>query len=146
PPVGAGSIRRIAGLALVLLVGPLLPALPAKAALPVVNGRIAFTGSSGVGVVNPDGVDPHDVVTADGGEDPAWSPDGQTLAFQTNAGGDFDILSVPADGSGSPTPLTFGTSNDVDPAYSPDGTRLAFASDRTGDNEIFVKTFGGSLV
>src|SRR5205085_8710211 len=62
------------------------------------------------------------------------------------AGGDFDILSVPADGSGSPTPLTFGTSNDVDPAYSPDGTRLAFASDRTGDNEIFVKTFGGSLV
>src|SRR3954467_12535285 len=123
PLVGASVIRRIAGLALLLLVGPLLPALPAHADEPVVNGRIAFTGMAGIGVVSPDGVNPHDISTAAGGENPAWSPDGGRIAFQTSADGDFDIRSVPADGSGSSTPLTFGAANDIDPAYSPDGTR-----------------------
>src|SRR5207237_264173 len=139
-------VRRLVGPTLVLLVAPLLTAPPARAAGTVVNGRIAFTGSGGIGVVNPDGVNPHPVATAAGGENPSWSPDGQRIAYQTDAGGDFDIMSVAADGSGSPVPLTFGISNDIDPAYSPDGTRLAFASDRTGDNELFVKTLGGSLL
>ncbi len=129
-------------LAAVCLILPLLHSVPA-ASDSIVNGHLAFGGPSGVGVVNPDGIGPHAITAGAEDANPSWSPGGQRIAYQSNAGGNFDIYGITADGSGSPTHLTFGRANDIDPAFSPDGQRLAFSSDRTGDNELFVKTLGG---
>lgn len=56
--------------------------------------------------------------------DPAWSPDGQTLAF----GHDFDIWTLPASG-GTPVRLTTDSEFDFGPCWSPSGDRIAFERD-----------------
>jgi Tol biopolymer transport system component len=56
--------------------------------------------------------------------DPAWSPDGSTIALTTPAG---QIALVGADGSGSPLTPPPGAARA--PAWSPDGTRLAYIAD-----------------
>ena len=62
---------------------------------------------------------------------PAWSPDGQQIAFTRNEDvGEFttfsddDVFVMDADG-GNVRRLTRGDA-DVDPAWSPDGTEIAF--------------------
>jgi len=77
--------------------------------------------------------------------DPAWSPDGQTLAFvRLNAGPGESIYVVKADGSGlrnlTPKPVGAHTA----PAWSPDGRKLAFVSDRDGNSEVYVMNANGS--
>ncbi|HLQ66817.1 MAG TPA: BamA/TamA family outer membrane protein [Candidatus Limnocylindrales bacterium] len=62
---------------------------------------------------------------------PAWSPDGQSVAFSgmTPAGQSDLYLFRPA--TGELTRLTNDDYADGDPTWSPDGTTIAFASDRT---------------
>ena len=60
---------------------------------------------------------------------PAWSPDGQRIAFQGYRDGGYDIWAVAPDGSGLHQ-LTWGPYDDREPAWSHDGKRLAFSSDR----------------
>ena len=77
--------------------------------------------------------------------DPAWSPDGQKLAFvRLNAGLGEPIYVVKADGSGlrNLTPKPVGAY--ADPAWSPDGRKLAFVSDRDGNSEVYVMNANGS--
>jgi WD40-like Beta Propeller Repeat len=69
---------------------------------------------------------------------PAWSPDGQAVAFVSNRDGNPEIYAMNADGSGQtrltdPSRLASGAraaSNDS-PDWSPDGQRIAFASNRS---------------
>jgi len=61
---------------------------------------------------------------------PAWSPDGQWIAFQGYRAGGYDIWVVAPDGSGQRT-LTTGPFDDREPAWSHDGSRVAFSSDRS---------------
>jgi Tol biopolymer transport system component len=75
--------------------------------------------------------------------DPAWSPDGRTLAFvRLNAG--RGVYVVNADGSGlrNLTPKPVGAY--ADPAWSPDGRTLAFVNDRGGNSEVYVMNVKGS--
>jgi Tol biopolymer transport system component len=75
--------------------------------------------------------------------DPAWSPDGRTLAFvRRNAG--HGVYVAKADGSGlrNLTPKPVGTY--AAPAWSPDGRKLAFVSDRDGNSEVYVMNADGS--
>lgn len=66
---------------------------------------------------------------------PAFSPDGQWIAYDSDAaGGNFDIWVMRADGS-DPRRLTTDRARDVSPAWSPDGKRIAFMSSR--DNPEF---------
>lgn len=57
---------------------------------------------------------------------PAWSPDGQKLAFASDRDGDRDIYVVDANGSNL-TNLTNDNDRDGEPDWSPDGTQLAFS-------------------
>lgn len=74
---------------------------------------------------------------------PAWSPDGQTIAFASDRGGSMDIWLMDADGI-NPRKMTDGTGNNTKPAWSPDGSMIAFVSDRGGNNDIYTIHLDGS--
>jgi Tol biopolymer transport system component len=65
-----------------------------------------------------------------------WSPDGKTLAFTGERGGNFDIYTVPVAG-GEQTRLTTAEGLDDGPEYSPDGAYIYFNSERTGHMQIW---------
>ena len=65
------------------------------------------------------------------------APDGRRVVFVA-ASHDFDLLSVPLDGS--PMQPLYGTRrSEFDPAWSPDGDQLAYSTDRTGSSEIWLR-------
>lgn len=68
---------------------------------------------------------------------PAWSPDGRTIAYQGYRDGGYDVWIVNPDGTGQ-RQLTWGPWDDREPAWSHDGTRIAFSSDRAGDGSYDV--------
>jgi TolB protein len=74
---------------------------------------------------------------------PAWSPDGEKIAFTSYRRGipDIEILSR-IDNRQYPFERAGGTT--TTPAWSPDGSKIAFASSRDGsDTEIYVADWNG---
>ncbi len=77
------------------------------------------------------------------GREPAWSPDGQRIAFTSSAfEGNDEVYLINADGTGMRR-LTEHKKIDQHPAWSPDGLRLVMASERFGGQELLVA--GGDL-
>lgn len=77
---------------------------------------------------------------------PAWSPDGSKIAFNTNRdGGDFEIYVMNPDGTGLRR-LTTSPGEDSGPVWSPDGSKIAFQSRRDGDLEIYRMNADGTGV
>ena len=74
----------------------------------------------------------------------AWSPDGRTLAYQSDERGNDDIWVLQVAG-GPPVNLTADhIGRDANPVWAPDGTRLAFESDRDGGGLFIVPASGGA--
>ncbi|MBL8212495.1 MAG: TolB family protein [Bryobacterales bacterium] len=65
-----------------------------------------------------------------------WSPDGRTLAFCANRGGNFDLYAISTEG-GEERRLTAHAGYDDGPDYSPDGKWIYFNSDRSGSWDIW---------
>lgn len=72
-----------------------------------------------------------------------WSPDGKTLAFCGERGGEFDIYTVSVNG-GSETQLTNAKGLDDGPDYTADGQWIYFNSDRTGQMHVWRMKPNGS--
>lgn len=68
---------------------------------------------------------------------PAWSPDGRSLAFQSYRDGNYNIWIVDADGSGL-RQLTTGPFDHREPRWSPDGTRIVCSPDAGGSYGIYL--------
>jgi dipeptidyl aminopeptidase/acylaminoacyl peptidase len=80
-------------------------------------------------------------------QNPAWSPDGTRIYFDSNRTGDFEIYSMRADGS-DVRRLTDHPALDAIPVPSPDGRQILFTSDRTGaaDRRLYIMNVDGTGV
>ena len=72
-----------------------------------------------------------------------WSPDGKTLAYCAERGGEYDIYTIPVVG-GAETRLTSAKGLDDGPDYSPDGKWIYFNSERSGRMQIWRMHADGS--
>ena len=110
-------------------------------------GSVRDSDNHDVYVMNADGSNEIRLTTSlDYDDQPAWSPEGSTLAFMTNRDGNFEIYSMPGVG-GIPTRLTNNPAADGFPAYSPDGTKIAFVRGdlrNPSTFEIWVMNANGS--
>ena len=59
--------------------------------------------------------------------DPAWSPDGRSIAFSSTRAGVTQIYVMNADGAGAARRVSNATADASEPTWSPDGRRIAFA-------------------
>ena len=76
---------------------------------------------------------------------PAWSPDGNRIAFLAERANQTDLYVMDADGT-SRRQLTATPAQEGAPAWSPDGTLIAFESDRDGNMEIYLMDASGQNV
>lgn len=76
---------------------------------------------------------------------PAWSPDGSRILFDSNRDGNWEIYSMSTDGTDVQR-LTHHESTDLHADWSPDGGWIVFRSDRDGDPELYIMSKDGSEV
>jgi len=76
-------------------------------------------------------------IGADGALYPAWSPNGEVIAFEADLEGGNQVGLVPLDGD-PPTLLTSGPGWSRFPCWGADGFLVAFQSDRSGWFEIYT--------
>ena len=74
--------------------------------------------------------------------DAAFSPDGRSIAYASDRGGNFDIWVQSLDG-GQPRQLTHSPAQDTQPAWSPDGKRIVFRSEQNQGGLFRVSAEGG---
>jgi len=129
----------------------------ARAATPVANGGFAWVDPSArIVTALPDGANGVRVSHGPGKDlDPAFSPDGSKIAFDSTRTGAGDIYVVNADGS-NVVRLTTAPAGESQPTWSPDGTQIAFtrcgktachiwAMTSAGANQHPVTNRGGAL-
>ncbi|MBL8162135.1 MAG: PD40 domain-containing protein, partial [Anaerolineae bacterium] len=81
--------------------------------------------------------------------EPAWSPDGQKIAFSSERDGFYAIYTMNADGTNQRRLTENKPLGDNDPTWSPDGDHIAFirwiaeASDRGISKRLYVMTSDG---
>jgi len=98
-------------------------------------------------VINVDGTGLTNLTNDPGfdGWRPAWSPDGQQIAFFSTRDDPLndEVYVMNADGS-NVRRLTNDPSDDANMTWSPDGTRIAWETNREGDFDIWIMNADGS--
>jgi TolB protein len=101
---------------------------------------------------------PTNITNSDGiiDDDADWSPDGHSIVYTAHSASDdprfsneAEIYVISADGSGTPTRLTFNTEEERATAWSPDSSRIAYScriGGGTADFEICVMNADGTGV
>jgi Tol biopolymer transport system component len=89
---------------------------------PVAAGQIAFVRDGRIIRVNTDGSGMVQLSEGPGDQDPAWSSDGQRIAFTRTGGETPGVFLMDADGSN----LVQRTTSGSNPTWSPDGVWIAF--------------------
>ena len=96
----------------------------------VSQDRIAFVHANDIWTVGRDGGNAFRLTSFEGAEtNPSFSPDGKTIAFTGQYGGNQDVYVVPADG-GEPARLTWHPGADIVQGWTPEG-HVLFRSSRT---------------
>ena len=75
--------------------------------------------------------------------EPAWSPDGNEIAFVSDRDGNYEIYVMDANGSNQER-LTYNIYSDRRPAWSPNGVEIAFVSNRGGASGLYLMKSDGS--
>ena len=77
--------------------------------------------------------------------EPAWSPDGRRIAFDSNAADpeNFDVYDIRPNGRDLRR-LTDAAGFDGGPNYSPDSRRLVFDTERNGNPDIYLMSASGA--
>ena len=105
--------------------------------------KIVYVLDNNLFITNPEGTGLKQLTFTSNHWTPAWSPDGEKIAFGSNQLGNFDVFVINIDGSNM-TRLTsesvFG--NIPEPRWSPNGTKIAFAS----RGNIFIMNSDGSIL
>ena len=133
---------------------PIAPAEPSPTTW-AAQARIVYRAGPGLRTINADGSDMRQVTTSDeepGDLDPAWSPDGERLAFTRYQLGpeheeDVRVWTARADGSDA-RPVTAKRNErryEEDPAWSPDGRELAFVQARESSRGVVTSIVAVNL-
>lgn len=105
--------------------------------------RIVYTldcSDGGLFTMDVDGADVRQVTSNRRDLQPAWSPNGDLIAFSRDG---EQIYVTSASGSGEPVVLT-ETPDNYEPEWSPDGSAIVFGSNRGGRQDIYVMDADGS--
>jgi Tol biopolymer transport system component len=102
------------------------------------NGECCIVTSSTLYVIRVDGSGLRRIHGSGHDADPAWSPDGTTVAFTRR--NRVWVMSI--SGSGA-RPLRGDVLEQVAPSWSPDGSRIAFWRGRRGEGAIYTIGVGG---
>ncbi len=133
-----------------------LLSLPALAAYPGANGRIAFVsnrdddnrGNLEIYTMNPDGSDVQRLTAHRlPDEEPAWSPNGKKIAYTGSLGADRGVIVMNADGS-QPVKVTSGSFfyPSGSPSWSPDGMKIVYQryDEGSGRTDLHVVNADGT--
>src|SRR6188768_2193100 len=92
--------------------------------------HVAFAYANNIWIVDRKGGDARRLTSFQGQSiNPKISPDGSTVAFSADYGGNVDVYTVPVTG-GEPQRLTWHAGADTVQGWTPDGARIMFASGR----------------
>lgn len=113
---------------------------------PAISARnIAFIYADDLWVSERDGSNPRRLTVDEGVEsNPAFSPDGKTIAFNAEYDGNVDVFIVPVEG-GIPERLTWHPGNDVVRGFTTDGKAVLFTSGREVFTNRYTQLFTVSL-
>src|SRR3954466_3029381 len=123
--------RHPLSLALVVLVASPAAAQTRLLRSPSVSERdIAFAYANNIWVVDRAGGSARRLTSFQGEtQNPKLSPDGRTVAFSAEYGGNTDVYVVPVEG-GQPKRLTWHPGADLVQGWTPDGRAVMFSSTR----------------